>query len=108
MTKVLIADDSKPMLMVGKMNLEKIGYTVITANDGKEAVEKAKSEKPDIIFLDAEMPEMDGWEACQALKSDSVTQNIPIMMCTGDDAEEYIQKSKELGASGYLIKPYNI
>lgn len=107
MIKILFADDSKMMLEIAKIMLEKSGYTVVTATNGKEAVDLAEKEKPDIIFLDAEMPEMDGWETCQYLKSKPETGNVPVIMCTGHESEEYRQKGSQLGASGYVTKPYN-
>ncbi len=107
MNKILFIDDSDLMLKIAKTMLEKFGYQILTANSGKEAIDLAEKEKPEIIFLDAEMPEMDGWETCQLLRTKPETANIPIVMCTGHESEEYREKSVQLGASGYVCKPYN-
>lgn len=107
MVKVLFVDDSDLMLKIAKTMLGKFGYQVITATNGKETIELAEKEKPEVIFLDAEMPEMDGWETCQAIKSNPEIKNIPVIMCTGHESEEYRQKGTQIGASGYVTKPYN-
>jgi CheY-like chemotaxis protein len=106
MAKVLIADDSAMMRKIAKMSIEKGGHTVVEAENGLEAVEKAKSELPQIILLDAEMPEMDGWEACKAIKTDAGTASIPVFMCTGHDLSEEPEMLKSCGANGYIMKPY--
>jgi CheY-like chemotaxis protein len=107
MAKVLMVDDSPLLLKIARSHLEKGGHTVIEARDGREAVDKARVERPDIIFLDAEMPEMDGWEACETLKKDPGTAAIPIYMYTGHDlGGEEEERFKAVGANGYLQKPY--
>lgn len=103
--KVLLADDSGAMLKIGTMCLEKLGLTVVTASDGNEAVEKAKAESPEIVLLDAEMPEMDGWEACQEIKK--ILPKVPVLMCTGHDLSSEEDQLKEAGAADYITKPYN-
>lgn len=107
MAKILIADDSSMMRKIAKMSLEKGGYTVVEAQDGAEAVNLVKQEMPDVVLLDAEMPEMDGWEACKAIKQDAQTANIPVLMCTGHDLSEEPEQLTESGANGYVVKPYN-
>jgi len=107
MVKILFVDDAELMLKIAKTMLEKFGYQVLTASNGKEAIELAEKEKPDIIFLDAEMPEMDGWETCRVIKNTLTIKDIPTIMCTGHESDEYRQKSAELGAVGYITKPYN-
>lgn len=108
MAKILLADDSVLIRKMTTMNLEKIGFSIIQAEDGQQAYELAQKEKPDIILLDAEMPEMDGWETLEALKKNSITAAIPVFMCTGDDSSDYLEKAKQLGASGYFVKPLKI
>ncbi|OGS03755.1 MAG: hypothetical protein A2339_07825 [Elusimicrobia bacterium RIFOXYB12_FULL_50_12] len=107
MAKILIADDSDMMRKIAKMSLEKGGHTVVEAADGSEAFEKTKSEMPDIVLLDAEMPEVDGWEACKMIKADPLTAKIPVLMCTGHDLSGEPETLTEAGASGYISKPYN-
>jgi CheY-like chemotaxis protein len=107
MAKILIADDSDMMRKVAKVSLEKGGHQVIEAGNGNEAVTLAKQEMPQLILLDAEMPEMDGWEASKALKADAQTSAIPILICTGHDLSDEGDLLKESGVSGYITKPYN-
>ena len=107
MARLLLADDSALIRKMSTMSLTKLGFDVIQAEDGCQAYEMAKSEKPDVIFLDAVMPEMDGFESLKAIKDDPDTAGIPVYMCTGDDTEAYIEKASVLGASGYFTKPVN-
>jgi CheY-like chemotaxis protein len=107
MAKVLIADDSDMMRRIAKMSIEKGGHIVIEAQDGAEAVQLAASSLPDIILLDAEMPEMDGWEASKAIKENPQTAHIPIFMCTGHDLSGEAAQLAAVGASGYIAKPFN-
>lgn len=107
MAKILIAEDSVMMRKIAKMTLEKGGHTVIEASDGSEAVELAKSQLPQLILLDAEMPVTDGWEAVKIIKQDPAIANIPVLMCTGHDLSEDPETLKESGADGYITKPYN-
>lgn len=80
--KLLIVDDEKDTLLVLEKQLTTAGYTVITANNGAQALLLAKSEQPDIIVLDVQMPNMDGGEVAFRLKEDSMTAKIPIVYLT--------------------------
>lgn len=107
MAKVLLVDDSPLLLKIGKALLEREKHTVLTAKDGNEAVDMARKESPQIIFMDAEMPGMDGTEACRALKGDGATRKIPVYICTGHDlAGEHAAGFKAAGADGCLQKPF--
>lgn len=109
MPTVLLVDDSPLLLKIGKSLLEKEGQTVLTAKDGREAVAAAKKEKPQIIFMDAEMPDMDGEAACRALKADAATRGIPVYICTGHDLGGPLLASyKAAGADGCLQKPFKV
>src|SRR5687767_13527849 len=107
MAKVMIVDDSAVLAKMARVQLEGAGYTVVVTSDGQQAIDAIPQEKPDVILLDAEMPVLDGWETCAALKSNEATKKIPVMMCTGDNSPEYLAKAQQLGVSGYLVKPYN-
>ena len=107
MVKILIAEDSDMMRRIAKMSLEKGGYQVLEATNGLEAVDIASKEMPSAILLDAEMPEMDGWEACKTIKSNPLTAGIPVLMCTGHDLSEEADLLTSSGANGYITKPYN-
>lgn len=107
MAKVLLVDDSPLLLKIGKTLLEKEKHSVVTAKDGREAVTVARKEAPQIIFMDAEMPDMDGTEACKVLKSDAATKKIPVYICTGHDLDgEHAAAFKAAGADGCLQKPF--
>lgn len=107
MAKILVADDSDMMRRIAKMSIEKGGHTVVEARDGVEAVELSKTESPAVILLDAEMPEMDGWDACRNIKANPQTSAIPILMCTGHDLSEDPTQLTASGADGFILKPYN-
>ena len=107
MAKVLLVDDSPLLVKIGRTLLEKEGHEVLTALDGREAVAQAKKGRPQIIFMDAEMPDMDGTEACRALKADASTKSIPVFICTGHDlSAEQTKKFQSAGAAGWIQKPY--
>jgi CheY-like chemotaxis protein len=108
MPKILIADDSDIMRKIAKISLEKGGFNIIEASNGVEALEKASAEKPDLIILDAEMPEMDGWEACKAIKAIAELKAVPVFMCTGHDLSEELNTLTEVGADGFITKPYDV
>lgn len=107
MSKILIAEDSDMMRRIAKMSIEKGGYQVFEAENGAEAVDIAIKENPDVILLDAEMPEMDGWEACKNIRKNPATANTPVIMCTGHDLSDEANLLNEVGATDYITKPYN-
>jgi len=80
---------------------------LISAIDGKEAVDKAREEKPDLILMDIVMPRMTGLEACRVLKSDKETERIPVILLTTRGEEKYVQEGYASGCSDYLTKPVN-
>ncbi len=102
---ILIADDNPDNLKLLKETLNGFGYKVRVATDGKAAVESALSEPPDLILLDIHMPEMDGYEACQKLKSDSRTRHIPVIFVSALSEEFNKLKAFELGGVDYITKP---
>ena len=104
---ILIVDDEADILEMLQYNLEKEGYTVLTARNGKSALEQVKH-KPDLILLDVMMPEMDGWEVCRRLKQDPKTAAIPVLFLTarGTEVDEVI--GLELGAEDYIVKPISM
>ena len=104
--KILVADDEPYILMALTDAVEMEGYDCVTAVNGKEAVEKAREEMPDLILLDIMMPYKDGYEACEELKADDQTKNIPIIMLTAKSQQVDIQRGKEVGADDYITKPF--
>ncbi len=107
MKKILIADDRSEVVELVKVTLEGEGYQSIDASDGREALEKIKREKPDLVLLDIVMPKMDGFEVLSQLKKDPVLKEIPIIMLTAKGQKSDQEKGKELGATGYIIKPFS-
>ena len=105
--KVLLVDDSNTVLMMEKMILSKGPFTIVTARDGLEAVEKAKSEQPDVVLLDIMMPKLDGLAACTAIRSDESTAHIPIVMVTTRGEEGSIEAAFRNGCTDYVTKPIN-
>lgn len=103
--KILCVDDSNVVLLMEKLILLKADYDLITAVTGREAVEKAKREKPDLILLDVVMPVMDGFEACRHLRSEDDTRNIPIIMVTTRSEPANVEQGYTIGCNDYVTKP---
>jgi len=104
--RILIVDDEKNVRhlirsMLGTEN------TVIEAEDGKVAVHMARRHKPDLILMDIMMPEMDGYTACRIIKTTPVIKAIPVVMLTGIGYELNVKLSQEMGADGYITKPFS-
>ncbi len=105
--RVLVVDDERHIVRLVQVNLERQGYEVLTAYDGVECLEKAKSERPDLIVLDVMMPRMDGFEALQRLKSDPETSHIPVIMLTARAQDRDVLQGYQYGADLYLTKPFS-
>lgn len=106
-TTILIVDDEKHILELVKFNLEKEGYRVISAQNGLQAFETAKAEKPDLILLDVMLPEIDGFEVCRMIQRDSEIGEIPIIMLTARSEEIDKILGLEIGADDYITKPFS-
>ena len=104
---LLIVEDSPTQLLILKNLLEKNGYNVERAVDGKDALSHARNGKPDLIISDIFMPKMDGYELCQALKQDSLLSSIPVILLTTMSASESIVKALNTGADYFVPKPYD-
>ncbi len=104
--RILVVDDEAQMVDMIKMRLEANGYEVISAYDGQEALEVAKSENPDLIILDLMLPKMDGYKVCGLLKADVRYNKIPIIIFTAKAQEADIILGKEVGADAYITKPF--
>ncbi len=105
--KILIVDDEPHMIRLAELSLRKGAFDVVTARNGRDAVELASSEKPDLIVMDVQMPEMDGLEALQALKSNSETTGIPVVILTARGHQLTRQEAVGIGASSFLTKPFS-
>ncbi len=105
--KILAVDDEKDILRLLEHNLGKAGYDVVSAEDGPEAIDLAKRELPDLIILDAMLPNVEGTEVLKTLKKDRVTDRIPVMMLTAKGEELDRVVGLELGADDYIVKPFS-
>ena len=108
MKKILIADDDRTIHISFTKFLTEQGFEVLHAYDGKEAMELAQEQRPDIILLDLTMPMLDGRTVCKKLKEDAETEHIKIIMLTAKDAQHDITLGYELGADSYITKPCSI
>ena len=104
---LIIDDDPKNVVLVRDL-LQVNGYSTNEATDGKEGVELAKANKPDLILMDIQMPEMDGLEATRILKTDAATRNIPIIALSSYAMMGDKERILEAGCDGYLSKPVDI
>jgi two-component system phosphate regulon response regulator PhoB len=105
--KVLIVDDEPDALELIGFNLKRAGFEVLTASDGKQALQKARELLPSLIVLDVMLPEVDGLEVCKILRAESRTASIPILMLTAKATEIDRVLGLELGADDYLTKPFS-
>jgi two-component system alkaline phosphatase synthesis response regulator PhoP len=105
--KILIADDEPSVRLTVTRMLEK-DYAVLEATDGVEAVAITKRERPHLILMDLMMPRMDGYTACSEIKADQVTKAIPVVMLTAVGHELNKKYAVEMGADGYITKPFAI
>ena len=105
--RILIADDDPVILRLIQVNLELEGYEVITANNGQEAVDLATAESPNLVILDIMMPRLDGYQACERLKSDTATKEIPVIFLSAKAQQGDIDKGKSYGVADYLTKPFD-
>ena len=101
--KILVVDDESAILQTLRFNLERNGYAVCTAGDGRSAVALAATEKPDLVILDIMLPVLDGIEACKEIRKSS---GVPIIMLTAKDQEFDKVLALELGADDYVTKPF--
>jgi two-component system KDP operon response regulator KdpE len=101
---VLVVDDEQRIINFMRMNLELEGCRVITANNGREAIDRVREDMPDIVLLDIMMPRMDGFEVLRRIRQFS---SVPVIVLTAKDAEEDRIKGLELGADDYIGKPFS-
>lgn len=107
MKKILIADDRSEVVELVKVALEGENYQILSASDGREALEKIRKMRPDLILLDIIMPKMDGFEVLENLTNNSKTKDIPVIMLTAKGQKVDEQKGRRLGAQDYVVKPFS-
>ena len=103
--KILLVDDEATIVQSLRYNLERAGYTVTAAGDGRTAVALVASEQPDLVILDIMLPLLDGIEACKEIRK---TSSVPIIMLTAKDQEFDKVLALELGADDYVTKPFSL
>ena len=105
--KILVVDDEINITQILEFSIGAEGYEVISAQNGEEAIDKARREQPDLIILDIMMPIIDGYEACRILKSNPMTKNIPVVLLTAKGRDIDKRLGYEVGATDYIIKPFS-
>jgi len=104
--RVLLAEDHPGTMEVMQTELEVLGYEVVVAQDGQEAVEKAATELPDLIVMDIIMPKLDGFQAAARIRENPRTKDIPILAATALARPGDREKCLESGCDGYIAKPF--
>lgn len=105
--KILVVDDDPLNIQILAEGLHH-QYQVVVANCGKKALEICLNQSPDLVLLDINLPDMDGYQVCKALKNNPLTKRIPIIFITGHDSEESELKGLEMGAADYFSKPFRM
>lgn len=103
--KVLLVDDDKKTVELARLYLEKDGYRVIVAYDGRQALASARQKKPDLIVLDVMLPELDGFDICRILRTEG--DKVPIIMLTARTLDDDKLRALDLGADDYVTKPFS-
>jgi DNA-binding response OmpR family regulator len=104
---VLAADDDEEILALIAFRLERLGYDVLQAHDGEQALELARSAQPDLAVLDVMMPKLDGFELTRRLRADAATKEMPIILLTARSQDTDIERGFSAGANDYMRKPFS-
>lgn len=102
---MLLVEDNEDNRIIYSTLLRHLGYTVVEAEDGVQAIALARSERPDVILMDISIPGMDGWEATRILRQDPATKEIPIIALTAHALADDREKASAVGFTSYLAKP---
>jgi CheY-like chemotaxis protein len=105
--RVMAVDDDPVIRGLLEVNLEMEGHEVITAVDGRDALEKVAVDPPDLILLDVMMPNVNGWQVAERLKGDPATRSIPVIFLSARAMEADVRKGAELGVEQYVTKPFD-
>lgn len=105
--RILVVDDEPDLLSTVEYRLKFANYNVITASNGKEGLDQAKAEKPDLILLDTNMPIMSGHEVLASLRADPAIRHIPVIMVTARCEAQDIAAASAHGVSDYVTKPFD-
>ena len=107
-SRILVIEDNEDNLSLMRLLLERADYDVIAAVDGFTGLDRARAEQPDLILLDLAMPEMDGWEVARKLKSDIITQSIPVIAVTAHALPKDRERAMEAGCDAFIVKPFSV
>lgn len=105
-SKILVVDDAEADRVALEQILHEAGYRVVAVSSGAEALDKAASDKPDLVLLDVVMDEMDGFKTCRELTSNPGTSGIPVIMVSGNAQKVDKIWAQQQGAKAYITKPY--
>jgi CheY-like chemotaxis protein len=105
--RILLVDDESSIRTIVRVNLVSEGMVVAEAEDGAEALERVRREQPELVLLDVMMPDVDGWEVAEQLARDPATRDIPVIFISARAAREDLLRAQELGAVGYVVKPFD-
>jgi CheY-like chemotaxis protein len=108
MGRILVVEDNMDNYELVRFILERAGYDVFLAVNGRDGVAAARLQKPDLILMDLTMPEMDGWLAAEKLKADDITKTIPLYALTAHTLPSDRKRAKEAGFDGYVSKPIHM
>jgi two-component system, OmpR family, alkaline phosphatase synthesis response regulator PhoP len=104
---ILVADDEPSILLSLQFLLQKAGYEVRLAHNGEEVLQAVEQSTPDLLLLDAMMPQRDGYDVCQTIRADPRWTALPIIMLTAKSRDVERQKGMALGATDYVTKPFS-
>lgn len=104
---ILAVDDERSIVRLVQVNLERQGYNVVTAFDGRQALEQIAQNMPDMVICDVMMPYMDGFEVLRKLRLDPKTRELPVIMLTAKAMDNDVFQGYQLGATCYLTKPFS-
>jgi DNA-binding response OmpR family regulator len=105
--RVLVVDDDPIILELLVLNLELEGHDVVTASDGRQALDRAQDADPDLVLLDIMMPEIDGFEVCERLRADPATASLPVVFLSARAHEADLVRGTKVGADAYVTKPFD-
>ena len=107
MPKIMVVDDEPDVVRLVEFILQKEGFEVVTASDGRTGLSLLDEEKPDLIILDIMMPLMDGMEVLRQIRSHRTTSRVPVIMLTAKTASVTVDEARQLWVSDYVMKPFD-
>jgi diguanylate cyclase (GGDEF)-like protein len=104
--RILVVDDQETARFVAATTLKKAGFVIDEADDGTTALAAIELQRPDLVVLDVQMPELDGYETCERIRACPATRHLPVLMMTGAEDEDSIRRAYEAGATDFIGKPF--